>query len=111
MAIFKTNPKKLDEKLGIVRDRLGNVVSRNGVPEPYYISPEERDKEEEYYQSIKHDENKVQEFFNKIAYDEYQKIIEEDRQNHALAKQKIAEISLNPTKNFYEDYITDEPVL
>jgi hypothetical protein len=36
MLLSQTDPKRLDEKLGIVRDEFGAEISRNGVPNPYY---------------------------------------------------------------------------
>ena len=42
MELAKRNPDALDKKLGIVRDEYGYELSRNGVPNPYYIKPDQK---------------------------------------------------------------------
>lgn len=69
------NPREYDKKLGIVRDRGFNEVSRNGVPNKYYnIKPEE-------VESIRE---------------------EEEQQIRRKATMRLSQIKQNPTKNFYQ---------
>lgn len=102
LVYFRTDPNKLDEKFGIERDKYGREISRNGVPNPYYVTPEECEKSMEYYNSIKDDEEKLSEYFSGIAQKVHQEFEEEQAQLHKLAQIRKDEIKENPTSNFYE---------
>ncbi len=102
IRLMKTNPKALDEKFGIVRDRYGREISRNGEPNPYYISPEEADAMQAKYEEAESDPIKkkqlMQEILKKCLHDmevEEQVVLE-------LAEARIQEILENPTRNCYD---------
>ena len=109
IRLMRTDPQKLDEKFQIVRDKYGREISKNGVPNPYYISPEESDELERRHKEVSGSKQKEYEFnlelFNKskaIMDAEEQKIIE-------LANARIEEILKNPTANFYDKQSPSEP--
>ena len=81
-------------------------ISRNGVPNPYYKTAEEFRRENEYFESIKDDPEKLNEFFEGIARDAYNDITAEYERNLAIAQQRLLEIQNNPTANFY-DYLSN----
>ncbi len=100
MILMKTDPRKLDEKFQIKRDRYCREISRNGVPNPYYISPEELELKETEYNSAMQS-GTLDEFWQswyssslEIMNLEEQKVIE-------LADLRMQEIINNPTANFY----------
>ena len=102
LRLFKTNPAELDKKFKIVRDERNNIISRNGKPNPYYVSPEEWDSCLQEYAFDKLDEKGLEEFYKKHHEEfskqlrlEYKKLSRQAR----IALEKIFE---NPTQNFYE---------
>lgn len=102
MQLMCKDPKKLDEKFGIVRDKNGREISRNGVLNPYYISQEELDKREKEFQSIKDDEGKLKEYMDRIVQESIEKTQIEDEKTSLIAQKRLEEILANPTANFYE---------
>ena len=102
MKLMRRDPKKLDEKFKIVRDKYGREISRNGVKNPYYISPEEVDKMDEHFESIKDDEEKLKEYFDGLVSDSLEKMQEEEDHVSKIAKERLEKILENPTSNFYE---------
>lgn len=96
------DPKKLDEKFGIVRDKYGREISRNGVANPYYVSPEEIDEMEMKYEEAKKDEVKFQQYLNEMAKQAIEDIKLEYAKTDEIAKKRLEEILKNPTANFYE---------
>lgn len=106
MRLMRTDPAKLDEKFQIVRDKYGREISRGGVANPYYISPEEADRKQAYYESIQDNEEKLAEYYATLAKNSYDLIQAEAEQTSILAKQRIEEIVQNPTADFYEVYGT-----
>lgn len=101
IKLMRTDPQKLDEKFQIVRDRYGREISRNGVPNPYYISPEEADARQTRFESIEDDEE-LSAYMNEM----FQKSIErweaEDEELSELSKVRLEQIMQNPTANFYD---------
>ena len=102
MQLMWKDPKKLDEKFGIVRDKHGREISRNGVPNPYYISQDEADKKEKEFQSIKDDEVKLKEYMDRIVQESIEHMQIEDEKTSLIAQKRLEEILANPTANFYE---------
>lgn len=102
IQLMHRNPKKLDEKFGIVRDEHGFEISRNGVPNPYYISFEDRNKIQAEYDKIKDDQKALAKFYAKFKNKGQKDIKREEK----LLKQRVAqrweEIKEDPTQNFYE---------
>jgi len=102
---MKTDSKKLDEKFGIVRDKYGREISRNGVANPYYVSQEEMIEREKEWLSIKDDKEKRKEYITKIAEESIKRIQLEDEKTSLIAKKRLEEILVNPTSNFYDKCI------
>ncbi len=101
MKLMKTDPNKLDEKFQIVRDRYGREISRGGVPNPYYISPEEADKKEQQYKEA--EANGTLDSFWQQCYSSSADLMEQEAKKvEELAEIRFAEIAQNPTRNFYE---------
>ena len=110
VELMKTNPKKLDEKFGIVRDEYGREISRNGVPNPYYKPMEEVKKENEYFESIKGDPEKLKEYFINLTEQCHKEIMAEEEKTSQIAAQRLEEIAKNPTANFFETQHTIQPL-
>lgn len=104
VKLMRSNPAKLDEKFGIVRDKYGREISRNGIPNPYYVSHEELVAENEYIESIKGDEGKMREYLESLSRESSEQLALEDERTSKLAKARMEEILNNPKKNFYEWY-------
>lgn len=102
MALMKKDPKKLDEKFKIVRDKYGREISRNGVLNPYYVSPEKVDEMNDYYESIKDDEEKLGAYFGEMIEESVEKMKIEAEKTSLIAKERLEEILENPTTNFYD---------
>lgn len=102
MALMKKDPKKLDEKFNIVRDKYGREISRNGVLNPYYVSPEKVDEMNAYYESIKDDEEKLETYFGEIVEESVKNMKMEAEKTSSIAKERLEEILENPTTDFYE---------
>ena len=102
MKMMYKDPKKLDEKYGIVRDKYGREISRNGVANPYYISLEKLDEMERQYQEAKQDKDKFQEYLNKLAKEAVEQVKLEYEKNDEIARKRLEVILKNPTINFYE---------
>ena len=102
MQLMFKDPQALDKKFGIVRDRYGREISRGGKPNPYYISPEEADAEQAYYESIKDDEEKMSEYLGKVCEKSLKQMLIEDEATAKQAQERLEEIKKNPTANFYE---------
>ena len=100
--LMRTNPQKLDEKFQIIRDKYGREISRNGKPNPYYISPEESDDLERRHKEVFGDKQKEYEF-NLELFNKSKSIMDaEEQQIIELANIRIEEILKNPTANFYD---------
>jgi hypothetical protein len=105
MYLAQHDPKKLDEKLGIVRDEYGAEMSRNGIPDPYYrptrkenlLSLDELSKcRAELGDYILPD-------FNEIDYDAIeQSFLDEFRRTAVNAEKRLSKIAINPTAFAYE---------
>ena len=94
--------RKIDERLGIVRDQYGREVSRNGVPNPYYYTVEEMEEmNREYDEAMKTPET-AEEWFNKITAKVNEEIQEEYNVAKSIADSRLEEIYDNPTINYYE---------
>lgn len=104
IRMMRTNPDALDKKFGIVRDRHGREISRNGIPNPYYISPEQADAQNAYFESIKHDKQKMKEYLNNICKSAVERMELEDANLSAKAKVRLEEILQNPTMDYYISY-------
>lgn len=102
LKLFRTNPEELDKKFKIVRDERGNIISRNGKPNPYYVSPEEWDKNIQEYIFEELGEEKLEEFYRKHHKEFNQQMRLEYKKLSRQAKLRLKEIYQNPTQNFYE---------
>lgn len=102
MKLMRTDPKKLDEKFGIVRDHYGREISRNGKPNPYYISPEESDSMQTRLDLIKDDEEQLSAFANEMLEKSIARWESEDNELSELTKVRLEQIMQNPTANFYD---------
>lgn len=103
IILMKTDPKKLDEKFNIVRDIYNTDISRGGVKNPYYISPEELEKETKYLKSTNDNKEKIDEYFTRLIYKSLEEIEKEKQQTAQKAKTRLNQIKQTPTKNFYEE--------
>ena len=100
MQMIKTDPAKLDEKFGIVRDKFGNEMGRNGKINPYYISPEEL---------ITHESDSFDDKFFIELYGKHRKAkLEEESQTYKKAKNRLKKIKKNPTQNVYTSQPNNE---
>ncbi len=99
--MFK-DPDALDRKFGIVRDKYGNEISRNGIPNPYYYTREELEASNAYLDSIKNDPIKQKEYWQKIIKKSKLAIEEEYQRTQEIAKKRLDVILENPEANFYE---------
>ena len=113
VKLMRTDPAKLDEKFQIVRDHYGREISRNGEPNPYYISPEELDNTQSYLESIKDNEEKLSEYYSNLIRNSYNLMQSQTEQTSILAKQRLEKILENPTADFYSVYslATEEETL
>lgn len=102
MKLMRTNPQKLDEKFGIVRDRYGREISRNGKPNPYYISPEESDAMQARIDLIGENEEQLSIFWNEQLAKSIERWEKEDAELSELSKVRLEQIMQNPTANFYD---------
>ncbi len=102
IKLMKTNPQKLDEKFGIVRDKYGREMSRNGIPDPNYKPLEQVIADNEYYKSIENDEEKLADFWQKLQKESIEEMQIRDAKISERAKKRLEEILLNPTADFYE---------
>lgn len=101
MALMRTDPQKLDEKFGIVRDRYGREISRNGKPNPYYISPEESDALQTRLDLIGDNEEQLAGFWSEQFAKSVERWEKEDAELSELTKIRLEQITQNPTANFY----------
>ncbi len=97
MELMRIDPNKLDEKFGIVRDEHWREMSRNGVPNPYY-----RSWEQEYYESIKADDQKLKEYEDKLVEQSIRRINAEADAIARIAKRRLVEIRKNADVDFYK---------
>jgi len=102
MNLMKTDPQKLDEKFGIVRDRYGREISRNGRPNPYYISPEESDELQQRLDLLKDNPEQLSIFTNEMIQKSIDRWELEDAELSQLTQIRLEQIMQNPTANFYE---------
>ncbi len=102
MKMMKTNPKALDEKFEVVRDRYGREISRNGVPNPYYISPEDADAMQAKYEEAQSDPTKKQQLMQEILEKCFHNMEVEEQAVLELAELRMQEILKNPTRNCYD---------
>jgi len=98
------DPKKLDEKFGIVRDEHGREMSRNGVPNPYYKSLEDIKRDNEYFESIIHNEEKRKQYFAELVKKSEERWRGEYLELSELSKKRIEDILADPKKDFYLNY-------
>jgi len=103
IKLMKSDPKKLDEKNNIIRDKNNREISRGGIPNPYYISPEELEKETAYLKSIKDNKEKLDEYYTQLINKSLEEIEKEEMQTAFAAKVKLEQIKKAPTANFYEE--------
>ena len=94
--------KKIDARLGIVRDEYGREISRNGVPNPYYKSREQIEAENAEYEAIKGDPEKEKEYFERLVADCVSDMEREFEANSTLAESRLKQIFANPNANYYE---------
>ena len=87
MELMRKDPKALDRKLGIVRDEYGNEVSRNGVPNKYYVERGSLDTEEG-----------LESFRKKNLLNRGDEELEVKKR----AALYIKKVKLNPKANFYD---------
>ncbi len=96
------DPHKLEEKFQIVRDKCGREISRNGVPNPYYISPEDADAMQVRYDAVK---DNPEELLRLIAEDSnlaFRQAELERAETARKAQIRLKEIEENPTANYYD---------
>lgn len=102
IELSRTNPKALDEKYGIVRDEFGNVISRKGIPNPYYKTREQTLKDNEYYESIKDNPDELSRYYANLSKESEKRWQAEYDETSKIATKRLEEILKKPTKNFYE---------
>ncbi len=102
LILQRTNPEELEKKFKIVRDRYGREISRNGVPNPYYISPEEADAMQARFDAVKDNPEALAEYWRELAETEIEKMRKEYEEIDRLANERLVEILENPTLNFYD---------
>jgi|GEM_PF-2958002 len=100
MELMRTDPKALDEKFGIVKDKYGREISRGGVLNPYYeeIDPETIPERNAKFKEDMKDPVKEQEFISKIEA-EHDAEMKLTYQRATLFLEKVKK---NPTANIYE---------
>lgn len=101
--LMKTDPIKLDEKFGIVRDKNGFEVSRNGIPNPYYVSIEDRIKIQEKFDKIKNNPNELKKYYGEMVKEIEQEHKDEENKLNKIVELRLEKIKENPTQNFYEE--------
>jgi len=104
MELLKKGPegkKQVDLELGIVRDEYGREMSRNGVPNPYYVSREQIEADNREWESVK-GTPKEKEYLEGIVKKCVDDELKEYEENSSVAEERLAEIMANPTINFYE---------
>lgn len=104
LVMLRKDRTYVDRRLGIVRDKYGREMSRNGVPNPYYVSPEDVIADSQYYDSIKDDEEKLKEYYSGIAHDSATRAQMELEELSLKASKRVQEILLNPTEDYYKRY-------
>ena len=97
----KGGREKIDAKFGIVRDEYGREMSRNGVPNPYYVSREQIEADNREWESVK-GTPKEKEYLDKIVRECVEDMTREYEENASIAEKRLTEIIANPTINFYE---------
>lgn len=102
MQLMRTDPRKLDEKFKIVRDKNGREISRNGILNPYYISQEDAKAKDDYFESIQNDEEKLKAWQNETLQKSIARWEAEYEELSLLTKVRLEQIKQNPTKNYYE---------
>ncbi len=102
IAIMYDNPSKLDEKFQIVRDEHFREISRGGVPNPYYVSFEELAERNAKYEAVKNNPEEYRRLIEEDMMAEFERMMAEEEELHKIAMQRLEEILLNPTANFYE---------
>ncbi len=102
IKLIKTNPALLDEKFGIVRDSHGRVMSRGGVPDPYYISYEDAVERDRAFQEACKDPETYKKYMAEILNESLARMEEEEKETERRARQKLAEVQKNPTANVYD---------
>ena len=101
MQLAHKDPAALDKKLGIIRDEWGRVVSRDGVPDPYYQKanpdycvPFNKIKD------VKFDMNDPK--LTKLMMDAEARADEEEANTRERAAKYLEKVKQHPTTNFYE---------
>ncbi|MBE5735201.1 MAG: hypothetical protein E7361_02005 [Clostridiales bacterium] len=105
LELLKSGPegrKKIDARLGIVRDEYGREMSRNGVPNPYYYSIEDMKRMEEEYNEAMKDPKTAEEWINKMSTEVAEDVRTEYMEAKEIADRRLAVIKDNPTINYYE---------
>lgn len=97
----KEGRKKIDAKFGIVRDEYGREMSRNGVPNPYYVSREQIEADNREYEAVK-GTPKEKEYLEGIVKKCVEDMEREHEEKSSIAEERLEEIMANPTINFYE---------
>ncbi|MDR1917521.1 MAG: hypothetical protein LBQ05_00870 [Christensenellaceae bacterium] len=104
MQLFKTDPAALDEKLGIVRDENGRIISRDGVPDPNYAAlAAEREELSAFndldnINNIAFQKSKEKDFLEKL----HKELDDEKREVYEKAQKRLSKIALRPTAYAYE---------
>lgn len=93
MRLMFTDPDALDKKLGIVRDKYGREVSRNGVPNPYYIN------QDDYVPTERLSDTNISTFKLRPS----KQLLQEFKETERKAKLRLKQIKKNPTQNVYEE--------
>jgi len=101
MKLMFKDPKKLDEKFGIVRDQYGREISRNGIPNPYYVSREQFDADNAEFQAAKADPQRFEEYLSGLQQQCFERMEAEYAESSEIASRRLEEIKSNPTANFY----------
>ncbi len=100
---LRRDPHSLDEKFKIVRDKYGREISRNGIPNPYYISPEDADALQSRYNDVQDDPEVLLKLIAEDCETSFRQSEIERQENARRAKIRYAQIQQNPTANFYDE--------
>jgi len=104
MELLKKGPegqKQVDIELGIVRDDYGGIISRKGVPNPYYVSRERWEADNREWEAVQ-GTPKEKEYLDNLVKKCVEDMEREHKEKASIAEERLEEIIANPTINFYE---------
>lgn len=95
--------EELDKKFGIVRDKYGREVSRNGIPNEFYDakSPKEIALENEKIEQMISDPKHKEKFFRQCARRSVRRMKKTDKNIIKRVKARLKQINKDPEKDVY----------